>query len=149
MALSPLRNLFPTIIFGEKTLQPPEASAHIWTPILWTQFPGKHRGHGKAAILVKSYANAALDIEATALNSIMSPLQIGLEVSATPAMSPTMPSFFSSEASTTGSHDYEIMIWLASYGGATPIGYTAGSVTTMNESSTTFSNISLPSKAFP
>ncbi|KAJ5148067.1 concanavalin A-like lectin/glucanase domain-containing protein [Penicillium atrosanguineum] len=79
MALSPLRNLFPTIIFGEKTLQPPEASAHIWTPILWTQFPGKHRGHGKAAILVKSYANAALDIEATALNSITSLLQIGLE----------------------------------------------------------------------
>ncbi|KAJ5127860.1 xyloglucan-specific endo-beta-1-4-glucanase A [Penicillium atrosanguineum] len=60
-----------------------------------------------------------------------------------------MPSFFSSEASTTGSHDYEIMIWLASYSGATPIGYTAGSVATMNESSTTFSNISLPSKAFP
>ena len=31
--------------------------------------------------------------------------------------------FLSSEASTTATHDYEIMIWLSALGGAEPIGY--------------------------
>ncbi|KAJ5159601.1 xyloglucan-specific endo-beta-1-4-glucanase A [Penicillium canariense] len=36
--------------------------------------------------------------------------------------------FVSSQPSTSASHDYEIMIWLASYGGAEPIGYGSGPI---------------------
>ena len=36
--------------------------------------------------------------------------------------------FFSSSDSTTATHDYEVMIWLAAYGGIQPIGYSDGPI---------------------
>lgn len=36
--------------------------------------------------------------------------------------------FLSSESSTTATHEYEVMVWLASLGGAEPIGHSDGAI---------------------
>ncbi|KAJ5690666.1 concanavalin A-like lectin/glucanase [Penicillium macrosclerotiorum] len=79
---------------------------------------------------VKSYANAVLDIDATQLSAISSLKSTwGWSYSGNNIVGDvSYDAFLSSQASTTASHDYEIMIWLASYGGAQPIGYSAGSI---------------------
>ncbi|KAJ6141485.1 concanavalin A-like lectin/glucanase [Penicillium chermesinum] len=74
---------------------------------------------------VKSYPNAVLNIGATQLSAIN-----GLP--STFNWSCLLRRFLSSQASTTATHEYEVMVWLASLGGAEPIGYGDGPVATPN-----------------
>ncbi|KAJ5894724.1 concanavalin A-like lectin/glucanase [Penicillium taxi] len=78
---------------------------------------------------VKSYANAVLNIGARQLSTISSiPTTWNWSYSGTDIVADvSYDIMLSTEDSTTASHSYEIMIWLASFS-AEPIGYSSGPI---------------------
>ncbi|GMF51976.1 unnamed protein product [Phytophthora fragariaefolia] len=80
---------------------------------------------------VKSYANAALKFDAvqlSAVSSIPTTMEYSLEYSGTIVADVSYDMFTASTSS--GSNEFEIMIWLAALGGAGPISSTGSSVAT-------------------
>lgn len=98
-----------------------------------------------ASTQVKSYANAALQFTSTQLKSITSiptTMQYKYAYSGTLVADVAYDLFTSSTAG--GDNEYEIMVWLAAYGGAGPISSTGSAIATVTVGGVKFSLYSGP-----
>ncbi|RAH45309.1 xyloglucan-specific endo-beta-1,4-glucanase A [Aspergillus brunneoviolaceus CBS 621.78] len=79
---------------------------------------------------VKSYPNAVLNVGAKQLSSITSiPTTWSWSYTGTDLKADvSYDAFFSTTASTTATHEYEVMVWLGVYGGIEPIGNADGPI---------------------